>query len=294
MDFTVPQPFKTLWKNKELLSNVVTACLVGLGTVLLLTVFAQPDKPIPEKPANAVCPRAGKAKLTGTKPKPDIVASSKSTLTIYIGRAGGRQTRDSNPLAVQSGQVSFGAGDQLCTVNSDFVRSDGATLPAFQVTSNAVVSNNGRDITISLSVAPRYRVIGGYGRYTGSVSLNDSRAVGGSVPVTIDVYYPDVDLVALLGLLLSYAGLIWGLLVRLADRGVQTSGEGELFFANMALRVAVIATSIPIINAQAISNPSWTGSFSDFIKLGGVVAAAAIAATPSLRAIVSRMHKTTP
>ncbi len=40
-----------------------------------------------------------------------------------------------------------------------------------------------------------------------------------------------------------------------------------------------------------LSNEAWTGSLSDYINLGGLVGAAAIAATPSLRAVVSRLSR---
>jgi hypothetical protein len=63
----------------------------------------------------------------------------------------------------------------------------------------------------------------------------------------------------------------------------------ERFFANLALRVAVLATAVPIINAQVLSDPGWTGTLSDYIRLGSLVGGAAIAATPSLRAIVSNL-----
>jgi hypothetical protein len=133
MNAQPPKWLTDLYKNKEQLSNVVTVLLVGLAALLLWKITA-PDLPTSQKPPKTVCPRAGMASVTGAKQKADSVANSKNTLTIYIGRYGISQNRESNPLTIQSGQVHLAAGTHLCTANSDFVRSDGTTLPAFQVT----------------------------------------------------------------------------------------------------------------------------------------------------------------
>ncbi len=115
------------------------------------------------------------------------------------------------PLAITtSGKVPLAAGTILCTQASDFVRTDGIVLPATQISSQAVVSNDGQAVTMRIWVAPRYEQLSGFGSYSGTISLNDSRAAGASVPVRIDVQYPFINRIAICGLLLAYAGLVWG------------------------------------------------------------------------------------
>lgn len=215
-------------------------------------------------------------------------------MVIFVGRDGHEEYRESSPLAILSGKKEFAAGTILCTTPSDFIRSDGLILPANQISSQAVVSNDGGNVTVRVWVAPRYRQVSGFGSYSGTVSLNDSRASGADVPVRINVLYPYVNRVLLWGLLLACAGLTWGLLVRKADKYLPGSDENGPFFANLALRVAVLATSVPIINIQVLSKPGWTGALSQYLALGGLVGAAAIAATPSFRALVSRVPGPAP
>jgi hypothetical protein len=192
---------------------------------------------------------------------------------------GSEEYNASSPLAIQGGQRRFSAGTILCTATGDFVRPDGLILPPSQISSEALVSNDGADVTLRVWVAPRYQQVSGFGNYSGTVSLNDSRATGASIPVKISVEYPYRNRVLLCGLLLAFAGLIWGLLVRKADKAFTHEKETGPFFANVALRIAVLATAIPIVNTQVFSKPGWTGSLSDYIILGGLVGAAAIAAT---------------
>lgn len=223
-----------------------------------------------------------------------------SALSIFIGRSGLRQVRDVSPLEIQGGKLTPVA--QLCMAPSDFVRSDGQVLPAAQVASDAVVSNDGRDTEVRVAVAPRYLLVSGFGEYTGRVSLDDSRAVGAVVPVKLYVEYPYVYRAFLLGLLAAAGGMFWALLVRKADLGSkvrdlgqqeqeQQRGESALFWPSLALRIAVLATSVPIVNAQVASSPGWTGSLSEYIKLGTIAGAAAIATTPTLSVIVSRVKR---
>jgi len=284
----------------EALSNVVLALLVlacaGAGWALepAVTATAKPPavtaqgKPLP---AAACQNSAGTVARRGAAPVTDRVSNAASTLVISVGRQGAAEQRESSPLPIQGGNIRFKPGASLCTAASDFIRSDGQVLPGYQLASKALVSNDGQDVTIRVYVAPRYQQVSGFGEYSGTVSLDDAQATGALVHVTIYIQYPYINRVLLLGLLLSCAGLIWGLLVRSADidSTAQHVRGSERFFANLALRVAVLATAVPIINAQVLSDPGWTGTLSDYIRLGSLVGGAAIAATPSLRAIVSNL-----
>jgi hypothetical protein len=277
-------------ENREVCSNILITFFVAVMAVVAFV--AEPAvKAISVAPSQPTCPLAGTVTAKGISSVRDRVANAKYALTIIVGRSGAGEHRESSPLAIQNGLKKFTAGSVLCTAASDFVRSDGQLLPAGQVTSQALVSNDGQDVTVRVWVAPRYGIVSGFGSYSGTVSIDDSRAVGAEVPVKIDVQYPYINRVLICGLLLAWAGLIWGLLVRRADRDLNSPDKYEPFFANLALRVAVLATAVPIVNAQVLSDPSWTGSLSQYIRLGGLVGAAAIAATPSLRAIVSRARR---
>lgn len=283
-----------LGRNRELCADALIAALVIGGAVFCLWIepAVAPQKPAPQASG---CPAAGH--LGGSRTAAPVraqVQGSRSPLVIVIGAGGRRQQRNSGPLAISTpGSHPLPARTILCTQASDFVRTDGIVLPANQISSQAVVSNSGQDVILRIWVAPRFQQVSGFGTYSGTISLNDARAIGASIPVKIEVQYPFLNRVALCGLLLAYAGLVWGLLVRVADRDLSFN-RNEPFFANLALRIAVLATAVPIINAQVLSNPAWTGTLGGYIKLGGVVGAAAIAATPSLRAIVSRLGPARP
>jgi hypothetical protein len=283
-----------LGRNRELCADAVIAVLVAGGAVFCLWIepAVAPQKPAPQASG---CPAAGH--LGGGRAAAPVrahVQGSRSPLVIVIGGGGRRQQRDAGPLAITTpGSHPLPARTILCTQASDFVRTDGIVLPANQISSQAVVSNSGEDVILRIWVAPRFQQVSGFGTYSGTIGLNDARATGASIPVKIEVQYPYLNRVALCGLLLAYAGLVWGLLVRVADRDLSFN-RNEPFFANLALRIAVLATAVPIINAQVLSNPAWTGTLGGYIKLGGVVGAAAIAATPSLRAIVSRLGPARP
>jgi hypothetical protein len=280
-------------KDREALANVATAILIVLG-VVAAWLFNPTVQPVPRAPYKSTCPVTGQATARKTVASPDKVGNARNSLIIFVGRDGHEEYRESSPLTILNGQKRFAAGTILCTSTSDFIRSDGLILPANQISSQAVVSNDGDNVTVRVWVAPRYKQVSGFGSYSGTVNLNDSRASGASVPVRIYVLYPYVNRVLLWGLLLACAGLIWGLLVRKADKYLPGSDENGPFFANLALRVAVLATSIPIVNIQVLSKPGWTGALSQYLALGGLVGAAAIAATPSFRALVSRVPGPAP
>jgi len=58
------------------------------------------------------------------------------------------------------------------------------------------------------------------------------------------------------------------------------------FWRNLLLRLAVVlAAAVPIVNAQVLATPSWRGDLTQYIALATLVGAAAIALTPTLRAL---------
>lgn len=208
------------------------------------------------------------------------------TLNIFIGRGGNIQERQSAPLAIQKGSLC--PGETLTATIGDLVRSDGQTLPANQVAVWGQVDTAGTHVTMWVDAAPRYRQVSGFGGYSGTVALADSRAVGGNVPVSVHVLYPDINLVLAFSLLSAFGGFTWALLVHDLGKTKDTPPPAhyDYFLRNLILRIAVLlAAAIPVVNAQVLTNPDWQGDLSHYITLATLAGAAAIALTPTLRAL---------
>jgi hypothetical protein len=191
---------------------------------------------------------------------------------------------------VQSG--SLPAGAVLCTATSDLVRDDGESLPANQVKSWAVVDNDGGHVTIFVSVAPRYQQVSDFGGYSGTVALDDARATGGNVALNVHIPYPYLNRALIATIIAAVAGLTWAWFIHATSVG--TRAEQDQFWPSLALRVAVVAATIPVLNAQVLANPDWKGDLSQYISLVTLAGAAAIAATPTLRALVGRVGRAGP
>jgi hypothetical protein len=277
-----------------LTSALVFIAVVGLGLLFSFVMerSASPDHEQPKTFLTSGCTTPGRPRGAAPPVKVSSASGSAATLSIFIGRGGGDENRKSVPLAVQKGGLC--PGGLLATATSDFVRSDGQTLPAYQVVSGAQIDNDGGHVTISVVVAPRYRTVSGPGEYTGTVALDDPEAVGANVPVTIDIEYPYLNRALAVSFLAAFGGFTWAWLIHSvgvnnADVKMVDSSENQNFLRNLVLRLAVLlAAAIPIANVQVISNPAWQGSPSQYINLATIVGAAAIAATPTLRALIMR------
>jgi hypothetical protein len=283
-------------QNGQFLANAVTVILL-LGAILFAYATDPnviPNKmppPVPTALSKSTCPKAGhKSARTARRAKVSDASGATAALNIFIGRAGGPQQRASTPLAVQS--RSLPAGAFLCTATSDLVRDDGESLPANQVKSWAQVDNDGGHVTIFVSVAPRYLQLSDFGGYTGTVALDDARATGGNVALNVHVPYPYVNRVLIATIIAAVAGLTWAWFIHTTSVG--TIEAQEQFWPSLALRVAVVAAAIPVLNAQVLTNPDWKGDLSQYIGLVTLAGAAAIAATPTLRALVSRVGRAGP
>jgi hypothetical protein len=150
------------------------------------------------------------------------------------------------------------------------------------------VDKAGTHVVIHVRVAPRYREVTGFGDYSGLVSLADKRAIGGSVPVTIHVLYPNTSLVLAFAFLAALAGFTWAWLIHelRSSKPHEEDEANTYFWRNFILRIAVVlAAAIPVVNAQVLATPSWRGDLTQYIALATVAGAAAIALTPTLRAL---------
>lgn len=279
------------YRRKEAVANLAIVLMFALGTALyawrghpeVVPLDSAADRP-PAGVLAAACSRHAAPK--GSVAKVSDPTGIAATLSVYVGRGGAEQSGQSLALTVQSGSLQPGA--YLCMSVSDIVRSDGQALPAGQVASWAQVAQDGEHLTVFVWVSPRYQQVSGFGGYTGTVSLNDQRAVGADIPVDIYVEYPYLDEAIGFALLASFGGFIWGRIVHNGTKG-EGSAEDEQFWGSVVLRVAVIlVTAIPVLSAQVLSNPDWVGGLSQYISLGTLAGGAAIAATPTLSAIVDR------
>lgn len=269
----------------------VAAILVMMLIVALVTcplaLFA--DAKVSANGAAPVNPCIGQITANSTTQTANQVqvsdASGKSNaLDVYTGRSGGVVKRVSAPLSVQSGLLP----PNLCigTVVSDLVSSDGEVLPSDQVTSWALSGNAGRNMYIYIEVSPRYGQVTPAGGHTGTVSMDDERAIGGNVPVDVHVEYPRLWRASMVGIVAAWCGFFWAWLIHLTRADIPTTGR---FWLYMILQFAVLTiVSFPVLNAQILTNPDWTGDASHFIALASLAGGGALATTPTLRALVDR------
>ena len=232
-----------------------------------------------------------------TPAKVSDASGATATLNLFIGRGGALVQRQSSPLAIsQSSSLAINGtlapGTFLCTDTSDLVRGDGQTLPANQVASWAQVDHTGTHVTVFVKVAPRFIIVSGFGGYSGTVFLDDSRAIGANVPVSVHVEYYDAARPMAWAVVAAFGGFIWAWFIH---RHLSGGRDPQPFWASLTLRVAVLlVATAPVVNAQVLTNPDWDGSLSRYITLASLAGAAAIAATPTLYVITSRISKSRP
>ena len=119
------------------------------------------------------------------------------------------------------------------------------------------------------------------------MALNDPRAVGGNIAVDVHAEYPYLNDVILFALLAAFGGFIWARLIHVAVTKSAAVTHG--FWVALVLRTAVLlATAVPVINAQVLSNPDWAGDLGQYITLATLAGGAAIALTPTLNTLLDR------
>jgi hypothetical protein len=209
-------------------------------------------------------------------------ASPNSAMVIVVGRRGTREERQSGPLAIKNGHLC--PGSILSMSTSDFLSSNGQ-LPEEQIVSWAEVDQYGTHVRIFVEVAPRLGKASGAGGYSGLVSLNDPRAQGGILPVDIHILYPFPSIVLPYALLAAFFGFAWAWLIQNVHSRIPSETGRRL--THLALRVAVIlVAAIPVVDVTVLRNPDWQGTLSQYIAIATIAGGAAIAATPTLRALI--------
>jgi hypothetical protein len=271
------------WRERAATIVIVLALAVGGLLSLLkgpaLAVFAAPR----DNPRQAVSVQACTVPTKAGPVKVSDASGTNATLNIFIGRGGGPVERQTSPLAING---TLTPGTILCTAISDLVRGDGQTLPANQVASWAQVDNTGTHATVFVKVAPRFDFVSGFGGYSGTASLDDSRAIGANVQVNVHVQYYDAIRPVIWAVVAAFGGFIWAWFIH---RRLMKVSDPQPFWASLILRVAVLLVAAPVVNAQVLSNPDWDGSLSRYITLATLAGGAAIAATPTLYAVISKI-----
>ena len=272
--------------GSEVAAVLVMMFLVGLVTTPL-AFFA--DAKVTANGQAPINPCAGQIIANSTTQTTNQVqvsdaSGAENSFDIYTGRDGGVVQRVSTPLSVQSGMLA----PNLClgTVVSDLVRSDGQVIPANQVTSWALSSNGGQRVYIYVEVSPRYGSVTQAGGYTGTVSMDDNRAIGGNVPVDVHVEYPWLWRAWMVCIVAAWVGFFWAWLIHLTRADIPSA---DRFWLYMILQAAVITiVSFPVLNAQVLTNADWTGDASQYIALASLAGGGALATTPTLRALIDR------
>jgi hypothetical protein len=259
---------------------LIVLALVAVGAFVLTS---EPSLAPINSALNAAGQSACKASPASAAPlRVSDSSGTAATMNIFIGSGGEPVTRQSSPLAIQ-GQLP--PGTYLCTSTSDLVNTFGEALPQYQIASWARVDNDGAHVIVYVEAAPRYQSISGFGGYTGTASLNDLRAIGASVPVDVHVEYFNARNPLVWALACAFGGLVWAWFIHrhLAVRAAPQPFVSSLIFGLAVLTVA----AIPVLNAQVLANPDWSGTLSQYITLGTLAGGAAIAASPTLRLVTS-------
>jgi hypothetical protein len=258
----------------------------GVPLAILMDQPVAPTGPAPTQPCTPAPPSAATQPQPGAKlPKVSDASGESGTLNVFVGRNDEHAQRQSSSLTIQSGTLT--AQECLAAGVSDLLRSDGASIPADQVTAWAVADNTGTHVTVFIDVSPRYKTVSGSGGYTGTVFLDDARATGASVPVDIHLEYPYLWAATLACLAAAFAGFFWAWLI---NKDSASPAKGDKFWLYLLLQIAVlIAVAIPVLNVQVLSNPDWSGNFIQYIALATLAGGAALAATPTLRTLVDKV-----
>lgn len=277
--------------GSEVAAVLATMMLVAVVTIVLGTFMDAPVSANGKAPSNQCATPPVSAAAAPNPSASSLVRVSDAsgatgTLSVYTGRANDTVQRQSILLSVQNGQLPANAC--LATAVSDLVRSDGQAIPASQVASWAQVDNTGTRVTVFIQVSPRYGTVTAAGGYTGSVYLDDARATGGNVPVDVHVEYPFLWRAAMFCVAAAWIGFFWAWLVNLTK--VSDTPTTNRFWLYVVLQLAVLTVvSFPVLNAQVLTNPDWTGDLSQYITLATLAGGGALAATPTLRALIDRV-----
>ena len=145
------------------------------------------------------------------------------------------------------------------------------------------VGDDGTHVKAFVIVAPRYQYVSGFGGYSGTVNLDDSRALGANVPVSVHVEFYDVSTPVVWALVAAFGVRAWFI-----HRHSVSSPDPQPFWPGLTPRVAVLlVAAVPGVNAQVLTASDREGNLSQYITLATLAGAAAIAGTPTLRVVTT-------
>jgi hypothetical protein len=269
----------------EMAGPLAVLALVVAGIVFGLVY--QPYSVVSDKPPPSM-PHQPKACAHATVKTPVRVSSpsgAAATLNIYIPRGSYIVERESGSLAIQRAHLCPGS---ILTVHAtQFAGSGGQLLPVNQVASWAQVEDSGTNIAVWIVIAPRYLEVSGAGAYNGTITLDSPVAQGATIPISIDISYQNIYLVFAFGLLAAFGGFTWAWLLHNAthDPAHSTRVTGYLIRHFLLCVAVLLTTTIPLVDTQVLNKPDWQGTLIQYIGLGTLIGTAAIAATPTLRAL---------
>jgi hypothetical protein len=124
------------------------------------------------------------------------------------------------------------------------------------------------------------------GGYTGTVSMDDERAISGNIPVDVHVEYSRLWRATMVCVAAAWAGFFWAWLIHLTRADIPTAGR---FWLYVILQAAILVIVVfPVLNALVLTNPDWTGDVSQYIAMASLAGGGALATTPTLRALIDR------
>jgi hypothetical protein len=274
-----------LRRNAEVAGPLIVLAFVVAG--ILFALIHQPnsiasDKPPPAIPAQ---PKYCSSAMVKTPAKVSSPSGAAATLSISVSRGDSMVKRESGPLAIQKARLCPGS---ILTVHvTQFAGSGGQVLPVNQVASWAQVENSGTNLTVWVVVAPRYLAVSGAGTYYGTITLDSPAAEGANIPVSINIAYQNLYLVFALGFLAAFGGFTWAWLLHNATHEVthSTRVTGSIWRHSLLCVAVLLATAIPIVDTQVLNKPDWQGTLIQYIGMATLIGTAAVAATPTLRAL---------
>ena len=227
----------------------------------------------PPTPASNVPPGSGSSNPVSINP-------GDQALVVALGSSRAAHIRHSE-LTVAG---ALPPGSTLNVAVSDLVREDGLTFDTDEVEASATVLPDGRHVRVQVCINPRAGQ--GHatpGKYTGSLSIDDPRVTGGSLPMTVTLRFDRWQIVAGACVVAAAAGLIWAIAITI--RGFGAGGGWERVAVASA---ASLLAAVPVYIKQFDSNPSWAGLSQQFVSLAIAAGAAVIAAFPTLNALVNK------
>ncbi|MFI6855970.1 hypothetical protein [Streptomyces sp. NPDC050416] len=276
------------WMQSHFADIVISLLAAAAAAILLIN---EPSVHPTSKMPNEKCKEERGIAASSQSAKVVEVEDSKGVDIIIPGSFDSDGISRSTARLKLAENATLPPGTHLTTSTTGLARqTDGVSLPEEQVASTARVGPSGRTVFLAVCVAPRYGEVSAFGSYAGAAGLDDSRVLGGNVPIVIHVKYPYMNRVGLAALLSACAGLIWARVVRRGDAGLQADSN----HSQWVLLVVSVAAGIACVFSvdKLVWDPKeWQGTSSEYWDLVVAASGAVIAAVPTLQSLLSHVTK---